>query len=79
MLDRGVTAAVEETHEKESDTDKEAESETDPEALKKERLEKLDSMSEEEVCAIAIEYGINPADCKDQKDVIKKVKAALKK
>ena len=49
------------------------------EAVRKSRLASLDGASEEEVARLAIELGINPADCKDQADVVKKVKAALKK
>lgn len=48
------------------------------EALKKERLAILQKGDVEEVGSLALELGINPADCKDQADVIKKVKAALK-
>lgn len=49
------------------------------EKLRKERLANIQTMSDEEVAAIAQEYGINPASCKDQADVRKKVKAALSK
>lgn len=52
---------------------------SDAEALRKARLESLENASEEEVAKIANELGINPAECKDQADVLKKVKAALKK
>ena len=36
-------------------------------------------MTEEELAAVAIEMGVNPAECKDVADIRKKVKAALKK
>ena len=49
------------------------------EALRKARLESLEGISEEDLGKLAIEIGINPAECKDQADVLKKVKAALKK
>lgn len=49
------------------------------EADKKAKLERLESSTDEEIAALAVELGINPADCKDQKDVIKKVKAELNK
>lgn len=49
------------------------------EKLRKERLANIDIMSDEEVAAIAKEYGINPASCKDLADVREKVKAALEK
>lgn len=49
------------------------------EALRQARLAALGSMNEEELGKLANELGIHPADCKDQADVLKKVKAALKK
>ena len=49
------------------------------EALRQVRLASLEGISEEALASLANELGINPADCKDQKDVLKKVKAALKK
>ncbi len=49
------------------------------EALRQARLAALNSMNEEELGKLANELGIHPADCKDQADVLKKVKAALKK
>lgn len=49
------------------------------EALRQARLASLNGISEEALGRLAVELGINPADCKDQADVLKKVKAALKK
>lgn len=49
------------------------------EALRQSRLASLEGISEEDLGKLAIELGINPAECKDQADVLKKVKAALKK
>lgn len=49
------------------------------EALRQARLASLNGISEEDLGRLASELGINPADCKDQADVLKKVKAALKK
>lgn len=49
------------------------------EALRKARLAALEGISEEDLGKLANELGINPAECKDQADVLKKVKAALKK
>ncbi len=49
------------------------------EELRKARLATVDKLNEEELGKLANELGINPADCKDQADVLKKVKAALKK
>lgn len=49
------------------------------EALRQARLASLDGISEEDLGRLANELGINPAECKDQADVLKKVKAALKK
>ena len=41
-------------------------------------LDALPGISEENLGKMAKELGINPADCKNQADVLKKVKAALK-
>ena len=49
------------------------------EKLRQARLASLEGISEEELGKLANELGINPAECKDQEDVLKKVKAALKK
>ena len=49
------------------------------EALRKQRLASLKNASEEEVAALANELGINPADCRDAAEVLKKVKASLSK
>ena len=49
------------------------------EELRKARLATVDKLNEEELGKLANELGINPADCKDQADVLKKVKAARKK
>lgn len=49
------------------------------EELRKARLATVDKLNEEELGKLANELGINPADCKDQADVLKKVKEALKK
>lgn len=49
------------------------------EALRQARLASLDGISEEDLGKLANELGINLAECKDQADVMKKVKAALKK
>lgn len=51
----------------------------DAEALRQARLAALEGISEEDLAKMANELGINPAECKDQADVLKKVKAALKK
>lgn len=49
------------------------------EALRQASLAFLNGISEEALGRLAVELGINPADCKDQADVLKKVRAALKK
>lgn len=49
------------------------------EILRQQRLTSLDNATEEQIAALADELGINPAECKDSADVLKKVKAALKK
>lgn len=62
--------------EKAADEKKAAE---EAEALRQARLKSLNGISEEDLGKLANELGINPAECKDQADVLKKVKAALKK
>ena len=49
------------------------------EALRLSRLASLENINEENLGKLANELGINPAECKNQADVLKKVKAALKK
>lgn len=51
----------------------------DAEKLRQTRLAALEGISDEELGRMANELGINPAECKDQADVLKKVKAVLKK
>lgn len=53
--------------------------EDDGEALREARLESLKDISEEDLAALARELGINPAECKDQAAVKRKVRAVLKK
>lgn len=77
----GNPTLTEEEMNKELEEKKNAEAEAEKkaaEALKKERLAILQKGDVEEVGSLAMELGINPADCKDQADVIKKVKATLK-
>lgn len=65
-----------------ADADKEAAAKKaaeEAEALRQARLASLEGITEEALASLANELGINPADCKDQADVLKKVKAALKK
>ena len=47
------------------------------EALRKARLASLDGISVEALASLARELGVNPADCKDNDDVLAKVKKAL--
>ena len=49
------------------------------EALRQARLAALEGIGEEDLGKMANELGINPAECKDQADVLKKVRTALKK
>ena len=49
------------------------------ETLRKARLEALPDMTDEEIGKLAVELGVNMSSCKDQADVVKKIKAALKK
>lgn len=57
----------------------EKKAEEEAEALRQSRLASLEGIREEDLGKLANELGINPAECKDQADVLKKVKAALKK
>lgn len=49
------------------------------ETLRQARLASLEGISPEALGTLANELGINPAECKDQTDILKKVKAVLKK
>lgn len=49
------------------------------EALRQKRLASLEGISDEELAKLADELEINMAECKDNADILKKVKAALKK
>lgn len=49
------------------------------ERLRQARLASLEGITEENLAKLAEDLGINPAECKDQSDVLKKVKVALKK
>lgn len=49
------------------------------EILRKQKLASFKDASEEEVAALANELGINPTNCRDTAEVLKKVKAALAK
>ena len=51
----------------------------DAENLRQARLAALNGISEEDLGKMARDLGINPAECKDSADVLKKVRAALKK
>lgn len=62
--------------EKEEEEKKKA---TDAEKLRQMRLASLEGISEEDLARLANELGINYAKCKDQADVLKKVRAALEK
>lgn len=57
----------------------EKKAEKEAEALRQARLASLENMSEEDLGKLADELGIHPAACKDQADVLKRVKLALKK
>ena len=74
------TAATKAAAEKKAEEDKaKAEAEAKAAAEKKAKLDSLKDASDEDVAALAQEFGINPAECKDLADVRKKVKAALSK
>lgn len=77
----GKPKTVEKTEEEKALEKEEVEKKAaeDAEALRQARLASLKGISEEDLGKMANELGINPAECKDQADVLKKVKAALKK
>lgn len=58
---------------------KEQKEKEEAEALRQKRLASLEGISDEDLGTLAMELGINMAACKTQADVLKKVKAALKK
>lgn len=62
--------------EREEEAKKKAE---DAEKLRQMRLASLEGISEEDLARLANELGINYAKCKDQTDVLKKVRTALEK
>ncbi|WP_320972292.1 hypothetical protein [Enterocloster bolteae] len=49
------------------------------EALRQKRLASLEGISVEDLAKLANELEINMAECKDNADILKKVKAALRK
>ena len=59
--------------------EEEAKAQEEAEELRKQRLASLEGISEEDLGKLANELGINLATCKTQADVLKKVKAALRK
>ena len=73
---KSAKSAKEIKSEKEAADKKAAE---DAEALRLARLASLEGITDEALGSLANELGINPADCKSQADVLKKVKAALTK
>ena len=77
----GKPSASEKSAEQKAAEKAEAEAKAAEEAenLRNARLASLEGASEEDVARLANELGINPAECKDGADVLKKVKAALKK
>lgn len=58
--------------------DKEKKIAQEEETLRQARLASLEGISQEALGTLANELGINPAESKDQSDVLKKVKATLK-
>lgn len=77
----GRTSAPEKTPEQIAKEKEEAEKKAAKEAeeLRKARVASLKDITDEDLGKLAIELGINPAECKDQADVLAKVKEALKK
>lgn len=60
------------------EADKEKKIAQEEETLRQARLASLEGISQEALGTLANELGINPAECKVQSDVLKKVKATLK-
>lgn len=69
----------EEQKSEQNDAKADGEAAANAEEERKAKLASLKDASDEDVAALAKELGINPAECKDQADVRKKVKAALSK
>lgn len=81
MIELVGEPSVEKTPEellKEEKAKKEKEAQ-EAEELRQSRLASLKGISDGDLFELAKELGINPTECKDQEDVLKKVKAALKK
>lgn len=79
LTGKSKAAAKAEAEKKAEEEKAAAEAAAKAEAERKAKLESLKDASDEDVAALAKELGINPAECKDQADVRKKVKAALSK
>lgn len=79
LTGKSKAAAKAETEKKAEEEKAAQEAAAKAEAERKAKLESLKDASDEDVAALAKELGINPAECKDQADVRKKVKAALSK
>lgn len=78
MTDPAVASATEQKANDPVTENEKADDAVAAEALRQARLASLKGISEEDLGSLAITLGINPAECKDQADVLKKVKAALK-
>lgn len=78
MTDPAVASATEQKANTPVTENEKADDAVAAEALRQARLASLKGISEEDLGSLAITLGINPAECKDQADVLKKVKAALK-
>ena len=78
MTDPAVASATEQKASDPVTENEKADDAVAAEALRQARLASLKGISEEDLGSLAITLGINPAECKDQADVLKKVKAALK-
>jgi len=80
-VNMGICTIIEQVTEETKEEVKEevVEEAKDDEEEKKEKLKALKTMSDEEIGKLANELGINPADCKSQADVKRKITAILKK
>lgn len=78
MIDPAVASVTEQKASAPVTENEKADDAVAAEALRQARLASLKGISEEDLGSLAITLGINPAECKDQADVLKKVKAALK-
>lgn len=72
-------SVVENSDNADSSTENSIVDKDDAEKIRKNRLASLKNISDEDLAKLAEELEINPADCIDSADMLKKVRAALSK